>query len=550
MEKWFARSTRFRDLYHGDLNREFDFEIEVKPAAWPSFARKRTYRGFCSLLTYHRMIWLSSAVFVCLQRHVVDSEVYRDIGGVLIYSFEPKEKRPDLYGPGIPVMCIWRLVGVVDEASVIGCDNLFKLCVSACATAEMEMYAPEASVECPFSQAGLTAAFTANLTSLQTLTFQEMTFNQHHVQALLTATNENLEIHLSKCRLTAEASASLAENSLRRNNIQGGSKLHIDNCIVDATELASAMQGPSSLTALTIKRDNPAPGIETLVHLRAFGGNESLLKMHIHPSLFASDEAWFSFVQQLEAHPKLRELDFSGDGGWPFSEEPGGRAETWTQSLADLLLVNRKLHTLNLGMFGSVNTRLTKVIRERLAVNVYQDRLVPIIKISNEGLRLKLLGRVASVMSRRCDLDHDDPVRIFVLLKHLLPLMSSSWTVERQVLRPLEDSFLRKHIYSFVYPAMEERARVAVVRRPTRDGASRNNRRGWFPMFDVWRDNQEGVMQGFANQAGVIQEFANQDFANQEFASQEFAIQGFANQEFANQEFANQDFANQEGEEE
>jgi hypothetical protein len=235
--------------------------------------------------------------------------------------------------------------------------------------------------------------------SLETLTFEQISFKAEHCRALGDFSRPGLEIVLIRCTPTTAGTSALAE-VLGRN--QGPTKLHC--CHIDYNVLANGLRGNSRLKSLTphipsILEDGHR---QVLAIADALRENKGLIEFVLqYNGHVVSDETWGAVCDSLKTHPTLEVLQLWGSAqyeGAPLSPEV---LESRIQAVLDMMKVSTTIHTIHLYSHFSRHELFRGSVIPILETNRLRPRLLAIQRARPTVYRAKVLGK--ALLATRTD---------------------------------------------------------------------------------------------------------------------------------------------------
>jgi hypothetical protein len=244
--------------------------------------------------------------------------------------------------------------------------------------------------------------------SLKTLTLRQLnSMDEDHCRILGTYSRPDLEIVLSRCKITSAGASALAE-VVGRN--QGPTKLY--SCYIDNVVLADGLRGNSRLKDLIphISSNVEVGNREVLAYTRALRENLGLVLLKFSDCLL-TDETWDAVCDSLKTHPTLEVLNLqSVIQTFGVAHFDPAVLKSRIQALLDMLTANTSIHTINgvPSLFREHELFLGLVI-PYLETNRLRPRVGAIQKTLPISYRATVLGRALLAV-------RTDPNRFWMLL--------------------------------------------------------------------------------------------------------------------------------------
>jgi hypothetical protein len=240
--------------------------------------------------------------------------------------------------------------------------------------------------------------------SLNTLTFEEISFKVEHCLVLGDFSRPGLEIVLIRCTPTTAGTRALAE-VLGRD--QCPTKLHC--CHIDYNVLANGLRGNSRLKSLipSIYEDGHR---QVLAIADALRENKGLIELVLqYNGHIVSDETWGAVCDSLKKHPKLEVLQLWGSAQYEMAPLAPEVRESRIQAVLDMMKVNLSIHTIRLDSQYTEHELLRGSVIPILETNRFRPRLLAIQTTRPMAYRAKVLGRALLAV-------RTDPHRFWMLL--------------------------------------------------------------------------------------------------------------------------------------
>jgi hypothetical protein len=241
---------------------------------------------------------------------------------------------------------------------------------------------------------------------MKALTLKHLEMDEDHCLALGSYSRPDLEIILTRCKITSTGASALAE-ILRRN--QGPTKL--DWCEIDNLVLANGLRGNCRLKSLILRlSDNADVGNQELL---AFAGalreNKGLVVLDLSYDFSVNDETWNAVCDSLKSHSTLEVLDFRVGLLLASRPVPAAVTRSRTQALIDMMKVNMSIHTIRMHSCYNEHEIFQGSVIPYLETNRFRPRVRAIQKTRSIAYRAKVLGR--ALLSARTN-----PNRFWMLL--------------------------------------------------------------------------------------------------------------------------------------
>jgi hypothetical protein len=239
--------------------------------------------------------------------------------------------------------------------------------------------------------------------------------NEDQCRALGAYSRPDLEIVLSRCKITSAGANALAE-FLGRN--QGPTKL--DSCYIDNIVLADGLRGNSRLKLFTplISSNLEVGSRELLAIAGALRENKGLVELTLtYSSLRLNDETWGAISGSLKAHPTLELLNLRG--AFTVATATPALLKFQTQKLVAMMKVNTSIHTIHLRDNYSEHALFRESVIPYLETNRLRPRVRAIQMTRPIAYRAKVLGRTLLAV-------RTDPNRLWMLLSGNAEIASPS----------------------------------------------------------------------------------------------------------------------------
>jgi hypothetical protein len=384
MEDFFAPTTRLRDLFDPELERDSINEdamsslVELELITGSSAEDIFLHRGF-SWSDYYsfaqgKLVWMSPDIFFGLNG--IDSDTFQwDYRSFLTVRIVPNDEdtsqEPEF-------LC----VSASSEAhATIAADILLQF-LTTCESHKVELSHYPRSDRFPVS--GLAFShFLEQSRNLRVLCMSRLSLNTCHCRAIDALTRTDLQIELDRCEPTESGQEILLE-CIRQN--RGPTKL--SECRIDTRRLADAMRGNNSVT--TLRLHFRCSDEDKLYAMQALAENEGLVTLDLESARIA-DEIWVALWQSVAHHPKLEKISLPRYVSTWRDGNKEAQKILRMQVMVDALRVNTVLHTIALRRVDFDEDILDSTVYPLLLANKYRPRVGAIAEV--EGLlRCKLLG--------------------------------------------------------------------------------------------------------------------------------------------------------------
>jgi hypothetical protein len=242
--------------------------------------------------------------------------------------------------------------------------------------------------------------------SLKALTLQNLVLDEDHCRVLGAYSRPDLDVVLTRCKLTSAGATALAE-VLGRN--EGPIKL--DLCKMDCCVIANGLRGNSRLKSFSpyFSRDLDIRNQQLLAIADAIRENKGLIEWCLRcPGIMAmNDETWDAVCDSLKTHPTLQVLDLSmiyHDA----ATAPAGNTSR-VQALLGMMKLNTSILTIHLRDQYSEHELFRESVVPYLETNRFRLHVRAIQKTLPIPYRAKVLG--SALLAVRTD-----PNRFWMLI--------------------------------------------------------------------------------------------------------------------------------------